>query len=191
MAEFLTAAIYFCARYFHLVSAALLVGGTFFYLLVVPGAIGELKEEHQRIIFARARWFFRSVVISSVILLLISGAVMTGRHLWSYRGEETAMLRETARYVTHPGNAGVATLETPSIFSRPTLWFALHAAVGFIALCVAVALVRGDVPPPSPLPWMRLNLILLLLAIFFACLTRNARQHLLESVRPASPMRLE
>ena len=102
MTQVLTAILYVCAHYFHLVTTTLLVGGTFFYLLIVPKAIGELREESQRIVFARARWLFRNFVLPSVVLLLIKGAVLT--------------------------------------------------------------------------------------IILFACMTRNARQHLFESIRPRSPL---
>ncbi|MBV8781827.1 MAG: hypothetical protein JO353_10555, partial [Phycisphaerae bacterium] len=77
MADALINFMYVISRYFHLISMTLLVGGTLFYLWVVPTAIAELKEPH--IVFARARWVFRRVVFASVLLLLVTGAIITAR----------------------------------------------------------------------------------------------------------------
>ena len=187
MSDVLTAILYVSAHYFHLVTTTLLVGGTCFYLLIVPRAIDELREESQRIVFARARWLFRNVVLPSVVLLLITGAVLTVPNLWIYRGQQIHLFREMAR-LAHPDHPSVATLDDPSIFSRPAVWFILHAVVGIVTIVIAVLLVRGMIPPAAPLPWMRLNLFLLLVTILLACMTRNARQHLFESIRPKGPI---
>jgi hypothetical protein len=185
MIDQLTSAVYVLSRYVHIVATALLVGGTGFYLWVVPFAIAELKEESQLIVFARARLIFRRVVFTSALLLLISGALITARSLWIYRGEQISVFREMAK-LTRPTAPPTAALDHPSLFERPALWVSLHAAFGVACLIIAVALVRGGRPPSAPLSWMRLNFVLLMLAILLAVLSRNARQLLFESIRPVA-----
>lgn len=183
MIETLTSVAYVACRYLHIVATALLVGGTLFYLWVVPFAIGELKDESQLIVFARARLVFRWIVFISALLLLISGAVITARSMPMYRDEEIPIFRELAREI-HPSAPPTELLDHPSIFERPALWYVLHAAAAVLCLMIAVALVRGGRPPAAPLKWMRLNFILLMLAILFAVMSRNARQRLFESIKP-------
>ena len=61
---------YLLARYLHLIATTLLVGGTLFYVIVVPGAIAELKDESRLAVFARARWMFRWIVFGSIFTLI-------------------------------------------------------------------------------------------------------------------------
>ena len=44
----------------------------------------------------------------------------------------------------------------------------------------AVALVSGGKPPERPLQWMRINLFILIVAIFLASASRGARQNLFQ-----------
>ena len=184
MVEMAITVLYVAARYLHLVAMTLLVGGTLFYLWVVPTAIGELRETSSLAVFARARWVFRGIVFGSVIVLILSGALLASRSLWVYRGDQLSILRQVAALSNHPRSTDV--LDHPGIFEKPAIWFALHTVLGFVSLIIAVALVRGNRPPQSPLPWMRINFALLMLVILLAVLTRNARTLLFESVRPSS-----
>jgi hypothetical protein len=183
MIEILTSASFVAGRYFHLIAAALIVGGTLFYLWVVPFAIAELKEESQQIVFARARVVFRWIIFTSALLLLLSGAAMTARNLWIYQGKQIPLFREMAR-VSHPAAPPTEDLDHPSVLERPELWFTLHLVAALLCLIIAVALVRGGKPPHAPVTWMRVNFVLLLIAVFLAVMTRNARQLLFESVKP-------
>jgi len=185
MIDLLTSAAYVLSRYLHIIATAFLVGGTLFYLWVVPFAIAELKDESQRIVFARARIVFRWIVFISAMLLLISGAFITARSMWIYRGEQIPIFRQMAQ-LSHPGKVSTPALDHPTIFEKPALWFLLHLAVALISLIIAIALVRGGRPPLAPVYWMRLNFVLLLLAIFLAAMSRNARQRLFESIKPVT-----
>jgi hypothetical protein len=187
--EFLTLLAYVVSRYLHLVAAALIVGGTLFYLWVVPFAIAELKPESQQIVFARARLIFRRTVFVAAILLIISGAVIAGRGLWIYQGKQIPVLREAAM-LSHPNSPPTHDLDHPDVFEKPALWFSLHVAASLLCLGIAIALVRGGRPPLAPITWMRINFALLLVTILLAVLTRNARQRLGDSVlKPlASPV---
>ena len=174
---------YAASRYFHLIAAALIVGGTLFYLWVVPFAIGGLKEESQAIVFARARLVFRWIVFISALLLLFSGTFMTSRSIPIYHGEQIPLFRAMAQRL-HPSAPPTQLLDHPGIFERPALWFVLHLAGALLCLIVAVALVRGARPPHAPVPWMRVNFVLLLLTILLAVIGRNARTRLFESIQP-------
>jgi hypothetical protein len=185
MIETLTSVAFVTSRYLHVVATAMIVGGTLFYLWVVPFAIHELKEESQKTVFARARLVFRWIVFISALLLLFSGAFITARRMWIYRGEQIPMFRAMAR-VSNPTAPPTQTLDHPTIFDRPTLWFSLHLAGAALCLIIAIALVRGGRPPQAPVFWMRLNFILLLVTILLAVMSRNAGQRLFESIRPAA-----
>jgi hypothetical protein len=179
----LTNLAYVLERFVHVAAMALLLGGTVFYVWVVPWAIAELKEESKLIVFARARITFRWIVFSAALVLLISGAIMTAHSMWIYRGEQIPLLRQMAR-ISNPAAPHTASLDHPSLLEKPTLWFSLHVGAAVISLLIATALVRGGRPPHSPLSWMRLNFVLLMLAVLFAVLARESRQRLGESIRP-------
>jgi hypothetical protein len=185
MVDTLTSLVYVASQYVHLVAMALLVGGTVFYLWVVPFAIGELKEESQQIVFARARLVFRRVVFVAALFLLLSGAFMIARSMWTYTGQQAALFRDIA-HLSNPTAPLPRVLEHPSIFEKPALWFALHVILAVICLLIAISLVRGGKPPHSPISWMRLNFFLLMLAILVAIMTRNARRTLFDSIRPVA-----
>jgi uncharacterized membrane protein len=152
MSEWLYHIVYPLARWLHIVSVTLLVGGTLFYELVVPKAIEELKDEQQLYIIARARWVFRWVVYVSVILLVITGAISLHR-LWS-------------AYTDHYRQA------LPLILG--------HVGLGAAGIAVALLLNVGGRPPVRPVRWMRLNLVILLVAIFLASMARHIRLSLIE-----------
>jgi hypothetical protein len=140
------------ARYLHIVCTTVLVGGTLFYEMVVPLAIDELRQEQQLLIFARARWIFKWLVWSSAFLLIASGVVSTYVHWPQYANENFGSAAE-----------------------RPGWWWAAHASTGILSVLIALSLTIGNTPPAKPIRWMRLNLIALLLVIFLATATRQAR----------------
>jgi len=155
--------LFLVARYVHIVCATVLVGGTLFYEMVVPSAIDELKPEQQLFIFARARLFFKWLVWLSGILILFSGVISSYGHWAEYNHMEVASVTSIA---------------------RPGWWWAAHASCGTLAVFIAVSLTIGKAPPSQPIRWMRLNLMILLLVMFLATVTRQTR---LES-NPAPPI---
>jgi hypothetical protein len=132
-----------------------------------------------------SRLVFRWIVFVSALLLLISGAFMTARSMWIYRGEQIPIFKQMAQ-LSHPGAVSTPVLDRPTVFDKPALWFLLHLSVALISLIIAVALVRGGRPPLAPVSWMQLNFVLLLLVVFLAAMSRNARQRLFESIKPIS-----
>ena len=176
------------SRYVHIVCATLLVGGTLFYEMVVPVAIDDLRPEQKLVVFARARWVFRGIVWCSVVLLLAGGMVSTWVN-WSQYVKEDYRADET-NVGTRPGSADQSSMAIPA-GSRPGMWWAAHASTGLVALIIALGLTIGRVPPTQPVRWMRINFVILLLVMFLATSTRQARMQLQGTPRlPATKMPL-
>jgi hypothetical protein len=164
---FLHTLVFLFSRYLHIVCATVLVGGTLFYEMVVPHAIDELKQEQQLFIFARARIFFKWIVWSSSAIILLSGVISSYAHWDDYT-------REPIDPMVHWG-AHVSEMTAPSPMVRPGWWWAAHGSCGILAVLIAVSLTFGKVPPTQPIRWMRLNLVILLLVMFLATVTRQTR----------------
>lgn len=147
------ALFYVLCRYLHVVCTTLLVGGTLFYEMVVPVAIGELRSETQLLVFGRARWVFRWIVWLCAVLLLVTGVFIT----YQYWGPYTTL------------GSG----DSPA--NRPGWWWAGHAVSGLFAMSISLMLTVGSRPPDRPLTWMRFNLVLLLVVVFLASATRHVR----------------
>jgi hypothetical protein len=176
MIESFTNFFFLFARYLHIVATTLIVGGTLFFELVVPIAIGELRTEVQMVLFARMRWIFRWVVYISTATLLLTGAISIYRNWNVINGDFIRFMVQSA------GEKQVYALITASFFNWPRFWFVAHIASGLFSLVIAVALVSGGKPPERPLQWMRINLFILLIAIFLASAARGARQNLFQAI---------
>jgi len=157
-------------RYLHIVCTTLLVGGTLFYEMVVPGAIDELKPEQQLSVFARARWLFRWIVWGSAIVLLATGIISSYRNLGYYLQGETLVPR--VPFAPPPPDADLQ----QSVWMRAGWWWAAHASCGVLSVIIALFLTISNKPPAHPIPWMRLNLVILLIVIFLASTTRHVRR---------------
>jgi uncharacterized membrane protein len=146
MAEWLNDIVYPINRWLHIVCTTLIVGGTLFFELVLPIAIEDLKREQQLYVFARARWVFRWVVWISVAGLLLTGGIGLQRMWQTYQTQAFSIIR---------------------------WWAATHMLVGATALVIGLLLTIGRRPPEDPVRWMRLNLVILLVAIFLGSATRH------------------
>lgn len=161
---YLLTLLFLVTRYLHIVCATLLVGGTLFFEMVVPIAIEDLHDEQKLLIFARARMVFKSIVWTSATLLIVTGILSTRMHWAQYanQGEYQVQVPPSAQ----PALAAVG---------QPGWWWAAHASTGALAVLIALSLMIGNVPPAQPIRWMRLNLVILLLVMFLATATRQAR----------------
>jgi hypothetical protein len=155
-------------RYLHIVCTTMLVGGTLFYEMVVPIAIGELKTEQQLSVFARARWVFKSIVWTSAILIIITGFVSSYRNFNFYIGADELIPR--VPYAPHDDSV------IHSAWLKAGLWWAAHASTGLVTVMIALFLTMSRRPPIHPIPWMRLNLVILLIVIFLGSATRHVRR---------------
>jgi hypothetical protein len=178
--EELTAAVgYLITRYLHIVCTAFLVGGTLFYEMVVPVAVGDMTEGQQLAVMGRSRWVFRWIVWISGLLLIGSGVVSTIRHWQTYSEspaeEPTVMVVDTSP-TTMPADGPSQPPQPAARFKlRSGWWFVAHASTGFMAVLIAVSLTLGGTPPARPVQWMRLNLVILLIVIFLGTVAREVR----------------
>lgn len=149
------------SRWLHIVCTSLLVGGTLFYEFVIPKAIADLKEETQLAVLGRVRWFFRTTVIFSTVTLILTGTLSI-YHQWpSYNGQ----------------------------YHAAKIWMYMHLALGFLSLLVAVLAMIRTRAPRQPLTWLRINFVILLIAVFLASLTRHLRMTILDNAEkyPGNP----
>src|SRR5438093_5357314 len=170
------------SRYVHIVATTLIVGGTLFFEMVVPLAIGDLKTEVQLALFGRMRWLFRWVVYTSTIALIVSGSVSTYRNWSVVDGSYIRFL------VQNSSEQNVQALQDASFLNRPKGWFIAHLAAGAMSIVLSLLLVSGGRPPDRPLQWMRLNLLILMLTIFLASASRGARQNLFQPLLKGQSM---
>lgn len=149
----LTHILFVTMRWLHIVCTTLVVGGTLFFEFVVPIAIEDLKKEQQLATFGKARWVFKRVIVASAALLLVSGSVSLFRQWNTYSRPDT----------------------------QPALcWSAAHVLLGIIGLGIALVLTTRRRPPNHQVGWMRINLVILLLAIFAANGARHVRLRTME-----------
>ncbi len=149
------------SRWLHIVATTLLVGGTLFFELVLPIAIADLRKEDQLYVFARARWVFRWVVWISTSILITTGILSLDR-LWQ-------------------------TYHTPMVrggFPQSLPWAIAHMALGAASIVIALSLTIGGRPPKHPIRWMRVNLVLLLVAVVLASTSRHVRLTIYENLGP-------
>jgi hypothetical protein len=165
MPHLLVQVIDLVSRYLHIVSAAMLVGGTLFYEWIMPAAIDELKREHQLDVFGRARWFFRTIVWVSGGMLVVSGVFNTREHWNDYeRAEQAQVLRLSADERAVPA------------VQPPGWWWTAHVSTACVAILLAVYLTFSSRPPEHTVGWMRINMVVLLIVVFLATTTRHMRQ---------------
>lgn len=134
-------------RWLHIVGATLLLGGTFFFEFAVPEALEDLKPEHRMGVVGRFRWIFRRVVVVSCVFLALSGGIAS-LGLWR---------------LYH------------SVYEPAKLWWALHVGLGVITMALALRLTLFGRVPPHTQGWMRFNVVLLLVVVFLAALSRHVR----------------
>jgi uncharacterized membrane protein len=145
--ERLQEALFPLSRWLHIVCTALLVGGTLFYEFISPKAIEDLKEETQLAVLGRVRWFFGQVVILSALLLVVTGSIAAYQQWHLYSG----------------------------IFHQVRPWIFLHVVLGVFALVVGVVAMARTRAPRTPLTWLRVNFVILLIVIFVAAVSRHIR----------------
>jgi hypothetical protein len=145
-------------RWLHIVSTTLLVGGTLFYEFVIPKAIEDLKAESQLAVLGRVRWIFRRIVLISASLLLLSGIIASWRNWPTYNGDYGAV--------------------------KP--WWIIHTALGGLAMVSAVCLTIGDHVPRHPIAWLRVNFVVMLVALFTADIIVYVRQSVRDELQPMS-----
>ena len=146
-------------RWGHMVGSTLIVGGILFFEFVVPLATADLKEEQQLAVFGRARWVFRKVAWTSILLLVFSGSLSAWR-----------MWRIYAADLDRVGNVWLT--------SAP--WVIGHVALGLIGMSMALRVTNTRHIRDRPIGWMRATLVALLASMFAASVARQVRLHIRE-----------
>lgn len=152
-------------RWIHIVGTTLLVGGILFFEFVVPLAVEDLKDEQRLAVFGRARWVFRKVIWISVAGMLTSG-LFSALRMWTIYGHYD---RVTA---------------SPALGPKP--WFIAHVIVAILGMLMALRLTSGRRLLSKPVGWMQATLVMLLISIFLADLSRHVRLQLMELERSPS-----
>ncbi len=175
--------VFLFSRYLHIVCATILVGGTLFYEMVVPAAISDLTPEQQLFVFARARWFSKWIVWLCSATILISGGISSYSHWDDYNRDQVFQAHTTRGDHSQGDYSQAGPMMQLAPLARPGWWWAAHASSGIISVIIALGLTIGKVPPSQPIRWMRLNLVILMVVMFFATVARQTR---LESGSPPS-----
>src|SRR5262249_17064214 len=128
------------SRYIHIVATTVIVGGTLFFELVVPLAIGELKTEVQLALYGRMRLGFCWVIYICVLALIVTGSVSLYRNREVINGEFIKFLN-TATKDRPEAQQKIQQMQDSSIWNRPTGWFIAHLVSGLLAALIAVLLV--------------------------------------------------
>ncbi len=147
-------------RWLHVVCTALLVGGTLFYEFVLPKAVEDLREEAQLAVLGRVRWAFRRVVWLSASGLLLTGAMALYR-LWP-------LYHAAAFRVVPP-------------------WVMAHIGLGLLAIAVGLVVMNRTRAPRHPLTWLRVNFVVMLIALFVAAVARHLRVSIQDDIERDNP----
>ena len=147
-------------RWLHVVCTALLVGGTLFYEFVLPKAIEDLREEAQLAVLGRVRWAFRRVVWLSAIVLGLTGCVATWRLLPLYQS---------------------------AAFRMVPPWVMAHVGLGLLAMGVGLGVMNRTRAPRHPLTWLRVNFVVMLIALFVAAVARHLRVSIQDGIERDNP----
>lgn len=141
-------------RWFHLLASTLLVGGVLFFVLVVPIATSDLPAEHRFAVFGRARWIFRKIVLWSVLVIIVSGALS----LW-----RMAPLFSADHARVH------------SFWFSSVPWAWAHVIVSLLGAAILLRVTATRNIRDHPIAWMWTALTILLLTMMLASITRQIR----------------
>ena len=125
------------SRWLHVTSAILAVGGAFFLRVILPMGTASLDPENREAVFLRCRRGFKMVVHSSILVLLLTGAYNAYRN-WDW-------------YSAKPGL-------THGLFG-------MHGLLALAVFAISLWLLAGREPTRSHRGWMKINLLLMLLAV--------------------------
>lgn len=136
-------------RWLHVVTACVVFGSAFFMRILLPIGLRGLDPEVREATFLRLRGAFKMVVHSGIALFLISGIYNT--------------LRNWHTYNQWPG-------VTHGLFG-------LHLLLALTIFTISLILLAGSKPIQGHARWMKINIILLFLAVAVASTLKWAREY--------------
>jgi uncharacterized membrane protein len=125
------------SRWIHVMSAVLVIGGTFFIRMILPLGLAQADAASREAVFLRCRRIFKMLVHTCILLLLLSGGFNTWRAWGDYR------------------------LNRPLMHG---LW-GPHVFLGLTAMLIALITLAGRAPPRWHKQGAAINLVLLFLAV--------------------------
>lgn len=135
-------------RWLHIVPAAILIGGVFTMQIVLPVGLRQLSEEQRQAVFLKCRRIFKMTVHSCILLLLISGAVNSYFNWDAYK----------------------ARVPLSHAFWGP------HVILALTAMAILLYVLTGKEPPAAHKRWTLITLVVLLIVVLCADLTKWARE---------------
>jgi uncharacterized membrane protein len=136
-------------RWIHIICACLLVGATFFLVVVLSPATRELEPEVRELVYLRSRRRFKMIVHSTTLFLLASGIYNTIRNWPAYHANIP---------LTHA-------------------LFGPHLLLGLLIFLVLFVLLARKQPTAGERTWMRIALVLMFLTTLIASALKYAREH--------------
>jgi hypothetical protein len=136
-------------RWLHVIAACLAIGGAFFLRVVLPIGLRPLDVEEREGVFLRCRRAYKLVVHPCILVLLVSGAY----NAW--------------------GNWPKYKLNPPVMHGL----FGTHLLLGLAVIGVSLWLLAGREPVRTHRGWMRINLLLMFLAVAAASSLKWVRDY--------------
>ncbi len=145
-------------RYIHVIAACLAVGGAFFIRFILPLGTRDLDEEKKQYVFLRSRRAFKMVVHSAILAFLVSG-VYNAIKMWPQYKLNHKLLH--------------------------SLW-GTHLLLALAVFVISIMLLRGVEPPRNHRRWMKINVVLMLLAILAASTLKWTREDVARKARSST-----
>ncbi len=137
------------SRWLHIISAVLVIGGTFFMRIILPLGLAQSDAASREAVFLRCRRIFKMLVHTCILFLLLSGAFNTWRAWGDYR------------------------LNRPLMHG---LW-GPHLFLGVTAMVIALILLAPKQPPKWHKTGAAVNLVILFLAVAVASTLKFVHDH--------------
>ena len=156
-------AAFIIERWLHVIAGMLIVGGAFVYEFVLPRALEDLRDEQQMAVFGKVRFAFRAVVLAGTLLLILTGI------------GQTIQLQhpQSALFDIGVQNYWIGRTPNPENLTLAGWWCLAHEVLGVLTLIYALKLTFG--PKVPPMSRMRVNFVVLLVAVFLADVSRHIR----------------
>jgi uncharacterized membrane protein len=135
-------------RYIHVVTACLAVGGAFFIRFIMPIGSRDLDAEKKEVVLLRTRRAFKMVVHPAMAAFIVSGTYNAIR-LWPQYKVNRPLLHG--------------------------LW-GTHLLLALAIFTLSIILLKGVEPPRNHRRWMKINVVLMFLAILVASTLKWARE---------------
>jgi len=137
------------SRWLHVMAACLAIGGAFFLRFLLPAGTAALPAEEREGVLLRCRRVFKIVVHSSILFLILSGSYNAWKNFkW---------------YSTNP----------PLMHGL----FGFHLILALLIFGISLWLLAGRELKRNHRTWMKVNLVLMFLAVAAASSLKWARDH--------------